>query len=58
MSPSREEQALHQLQSQQTKLLDKIDELRAIGVGGLVELPQVIVCGNQSSGKSLRSSEA
>ncbi|PIG83067.1 dynamin family protein [Aspergillus arachidicola] len=52
MSPSREEQALHQLQSQQSKLLDKIDELRAIGVGGLVELPQVIVCGNQSSGKS------
>ncbi|KAE8334718.1 hypothetical protein BDV24DRAFT_172020 [Aspergillus arachidicola] len=52
MSPSREEHALHQLQSQQSKLLDKIDELRAIGVGGLVELPQVIVCGNQSSGKS------
>ncbi|KAE8391632.1 P-loop containing nucleoside triphosphate hydrolase protein [Aspergillus alliaceus] len=52
MSPSREDQAMHQLQSQQSKLLDKIDELRAIGVGGLVELPQLIVCGNQSSGKS------
>ncbi|KAF7593738.1 hypothetical protein BBP40_010913 [Aspergillus hancockii] len=52
MSPSLDNQAMDQLQSQQLKLLDKIDELRAIGVGGLVELPQLIVCGNQSSGKS------
>lgn len=44
--------ALHQLQTEQGPLLDKIDELRAIGVGGLVGLPQLIVCGNQSSGKS------
>ncbi|KAK2741135.1 hypothetical protein FQN57_005736 [Myotisia sp. PD_48] len=44
--------ALDQLQEDQRKLLDKIDELRAIGIGGLVELPQLIVCGNQSSGKS------
>ncbi|KAJ5512321.1 Dynamin [Penicillium fimorum] len=43
---------MNQLQSQQSELLDKIDELRAIEVGGLVELPQIIVCGNQSSGKS------
>ncbi|KAL4894306.1 P-loop containing nucleoside triphosphate hydrolase protein [Aspergillus ambiguus] len=47
-----EDKALHQLQQEQSKLLDKIDELRNIGVGGLVELPQLIVCGNQSSGKS------
>lgn len=47
-----EVQKMQQLQSQQSKLLDKIDELRTIGVGGLVELPQLIVCGNQSSGKS------
>ncbi|KAL5360179.1 hypothetical protein BJX96DRAFT_184398 [Aspergillus floccosus] len=52
MASSPEEQAMHQLQSQQLKLLDKIDELRTIGVGGLVDLPQLIVCGNQSSGKS------
>jgi hypothetical protein len=52
MSPSLEDKALHQLQQEQSKLLDKIDELRTIGVGGLVELPQLIVCGNQSSGKS------
>ncbi|KAJ5836851.1 Dynamin GTPase [Penicillium robsamsonii] len=52
MSSLLDEQAMNQLQSQQSELLDKIDELRAIGVGGLVELPQIIVCGNQSSGKS------
>ncbi|CAG8028979.1 unnamed protein product [Penicillium salamii] len=44
--------AIDELQSEQSELLDKIDELRAIGVGGLVELPQIVVCGSQSSGKS------
>lgn len=52
MSTSSEEHALNQLQVEQSKLLDKIDELRNLGIGGLVELPQLIVCGNQSSGKS------
>ncbi|RHZ43794.1 putative dynamin GTPase [Aspergillus thermomutatus] len=52
MSHALEDKALHQLQQEQSRLLDKIDELRTIGVGGLVELPQLIVCGNQSSGKS------
>ncbi|OJI96704.1 hypothetical protein ASPVEDRAFT_78461 [Aspergillus versicolor CBS 583.65] len=52
MPPTSEDEALHQLQHEQSKLLDIIDELRTIGVGGLVELPQLIVCGNQSSGKS------
>ncbi|KAJ5312687.1 hypothetical protein N7508_003517 [Penicillium antarcticum] len=53
MSGSAEvDAALHQLQTKQGPLLDKIDELRTIGVGGLVGLPQLIVCGNQSSGKS------
>ncbi|KAF9248331.1 hypothetical protein DTO013E5_5165 [Penicillium roqueforti] len=52
MSSPLDENAMNQLQSEQSELLDKIDELRAIGVGGLVELPQIIVCGNQSSGKS------
>ena len=41
-----------QLQTQNLQLLDKIDELRAIGVGGLVELPQIVVCGSQLSDKS------
>ncbi|GKZ24655.1 hypothetical protein AbraIFM66951_011926 [Aspergillus brasiliensis] len=52
MSTTPEEEALHQLQREQSKLLDGIDELRTIGVGSLVELPQLVVCGNQSSGKS------
>ncbi|KAJ5524676.1 hypothetical protein N7494_011326 [Penicillium frequentans] len=52
MSSPLDEDAMNQLQAEQSELLDKIDELRAIGVGGLVELPQIIVCGNQSSGKS------
>ncbi len=33
-------------------LLDKTDELRAYGVQDLVSLPQIVVCGDQSSGKS------
>ncbi|KAJ5604877.1 hypothetical protein N7510_010031 [Penicillium lagena] len=48
----KQEQALKQLQAEQSLLLDKIDELRTIGVGTFVQLPQLIVCGNQSSGKS------
>jgi GTPase SAR1 family protein len=48
----KEDIASSQLQAEQGKLLDKIDELRTIGVGGIVELPQLIVCGSQSSGKS------
>ena len=48
-----EDKALRDLESPNAKtLFDKIDELRTIGVGGLVELPQLIVCGDQSSGKS------
>ncbi|OJK01635.1 hypothetical protein ASPACDRAFT_51424 [Aspergillus aculeatus ATCC 16872] len=43
---------MRQLQSEQSRVLDIVDELRTIGVGALVELPQLIVCGNQSSGKS------
>lgn len=52
MSPAIDEDVLNQLKGEQSELLDKIDELRTIGVGGLVELPQIVVCGNQSSGKS------
>ncbi|EFW18881.1 dynamin GTPase [Coccidioides posadasii str. Silveira] len=44
--------ALGQLQSEQSQLLDAIDELRSLHLGHLVELPQLIVCGDQSSGKS------
>jgi GTPase SAR1 family protein len=35
-----------------SQLLDVIDELRAKGLGRYLSLPQLIVCGDQSSGKS------
>jgi hypothetical protein len=44
--------ALRQLQSNQGGLLDDIDKLRSQGIGRYIELPQLIVCGDQSSGKS------
>ena len=41
------------IQSQESRdLLDIIDSLRSQGLGGYVNLPQIIVCGDQSSGKS------
>ncbi|RAR10057.1 P-loop containing nucleoside triphosphate hydrolase protein [Stemphylium lycopersici] len=45
---------LEQLQTpQQAELLDRIDELRSQGLGHHgISLPQLIVCGDQSSGKS------
>ena len=47
---------LEQLQSLQSKdqaaLLDTVDEIRRHGVNRYVSLPQLIVCGDQSSGKS------
>ena len=44
---------LHQLQSDdQLTLLDEIDKLRSQGISHYVSLPQLIVCGDQSSGKS------
>lgn len=36
----------------QLKLLDDIDKLRSQGISHYVSLPQLIVCGDQSSGKS------
>ncbi|KAF9698371.1 hypothetical protein EKO04_003463 [Ascochyta lentis] len=34
------------------KLLDVVDKLRRTGLNGTIELPQLVVCGDQSSGKS------
>ena len=34
------------------ELLDVIDSLRAQGISRYIDLPQIIVCGDQSSGKS------
>ena len=36
----------------QSELLDAIDCLRSQGISHYVSLPQIIVCGDQSSGKS------
>lgn len=42
-----------QLQSQEHRdLLDIIDKLRSQGISQYVDLPQIIVCGDQSAGKS------
>jgi GTP-binding protein EngB required for normal cell division len=41
-----------ELQAKQGKLLDDVDQLRSQGIGRYIELPQIIVCGDQSSGKS------
>jgi GTPase SAR1 family protein len=38
--------------SEQMKLLDAVDALRAHGLGEITALPQLVVCGDQSSGKS------
>jgi len=45
--------SLKRLQSaEQMELLDVVDSLRACGLSEIVALPQLIVCGDQSSGKS------
>ena len=44
---------LHTLNSvEQLTLLNVVDKLRAQGLGEITALPQLIVCGDQSSGKS------
>lgn len=45
--------SLKKLQStDERKLLDVVDKLRRTGLNGTIELPQLVVCGDQSSGKS------
>ena len=43
-----------EIQSSETDtILNTVDELRSLGIGHILELPQIIVCGDQSSGKRL-----
>ncbi|KAH4065585.1 hypothetical protein HBI64_124770 [Parastagonospora nodorum] len=45
--------SLKKLQStNERRVLDVVDKLRRIGLNGTIELPQLVVCGDQSSGKS------
>ena len=45
--------SLHSLNSlEQRELLNVVDKLRAQGLSAFTALPQLIVCGDQSSGKS------
>ncbi|KAF2848777.1 hypothetical protein T440DRAFT_453676 [Plenodomus tracheiphilus IPT5] len=45
--------SLQALQSaDERKVMDIVDKLRRTGLSGIVELPQLVVCGDQSSGKS------
>lgn len=44
--------ALELLIQEQRDLLDTVDDLRSMGVGRIVDLPEIIVVGDQSSGKS------
>ena len=37
---------------EQAKVLDAVDALRRCGLEGILSLPQLVVCGDQSSGKS------
>ena len=45
--------SLDALQSQDSRrVMDIVDKLRRSGLSGVVQLPQLVVCGDQSSGKS------
>src|SRR4051812_25777666 len=45
--------SLDALQSkEQLQVLNTIDSLRSCGLDGILSLPQLVVCGDQSSGKS------
>jgi hypothetical protein len=56
MSPSSDAQGVMPVVSLQSKdheeLLNIIDKLRSQGISRYIDLPQLIVCGDQSSGKS------
>ena len=44
--------SLDKLQADQSLVLDVMDKLRRTGLNGVLQLPQLVVCGDQSSGKS------
>lgn len=50
-APSESDEALPEPQADQVPLLDTIDNLRGLGVGVFVDLPQMIICGSKSNAK-------
>ena len=53
MAPSTATSSLDALQnSDQRKILDIVDQLRRTGLSSILKLPQIVVCGDQSAGKS------
>lgn len=52
MSVNLDSSAMQQLQAEQRALLDTVDDLRVLGLGKYVDLPQLVVVGDQSAGKS------
>ena len=46
-------QSLQELQSKdEAQVMNIVDRLRRIGLAQVLQLPQLVVCGDQSSGKS------
>ena len=52
LARERNKQVWGDLTVEQSKYLDTIDSLRDIGLGSISSLPQLVVCGDQSAGKS------
>jgi hypothetical protein len=51
--PSITTASLEALQTtEQRELMDLVDRLRHAGLSSVLQLPQIVVCGDQSSGKS------
>ncbi|KAF4771639.1 hypothetical protein HAV15_004613 [Penicillium sp. str.  len=50
-APGESDEVLPGPQADQVSLLDTIDNLRGLGVGVFVDLPQIIICGSKSNAK-------
>lgn len=50
--PNASTSALQDLQKKQRRILDIVGQVRDCGLEGELSLPQLVVCGDQSSGKS------